>query len=144
MWVKTSKYSVFFAIELLLLFTILVTKSNAFPRMEKTSLQLVYNSRVNAFEWRSWNKPSKSALPSVTKQKDATRLSCGTLITGTFIGARTLVQSNLIPIQTILPILHMRGCEVSNSYSYISFMIYKICFAKGVVGVFLVSNTVLR
>ena len=144
MWVKTSKYSVFFAIELPLLFTILVTKNNAFPRMEKTSLQLVYNSRVNAFEWRSWNKPSKSALPSVTKQKDATRLSCGTLITGTFIGARTLVQSNLIPIQTILPILHMCGCKVSNSYSYISFMIYKICFAKGVVGVFLVSNTVLR
>ena len=144
MWVKTSKYSVFFAIELLLLFTILVTKNKAFPRMEKTSLQLVYNARVNAFEWRSWNKPSKSALPSVTKQKDATRLSCGTLITGTFIGARTLVQSNLIPIQTILPILHMCGCEVSNSYSYISFMIYKICFAKGVVGVFLVSNTVLR
>ena len=144
MWVKTSKYSVFFAIELRLLFTILVTKNNAFPRMEKTSLPLVYNSRVNAFEWRSWNKPSKSALPSVTKQKDATRLSCGTLITGTFIGARTLVQSNLIPIQTILPILHMCGCEVSNSYSYISFMIYKICFAKGVVGVFLVSNTVLR
>ena len=112
--------------------------------MEKTSLQLVYSSRVNAFEWRSWNKPSKGALPSVTKQKGATRLSCGTLITGTFIGARTLVQSNLIPIQTILPILHMCGCEASNSYSYISFMIYKICFVKGVVGVFLVSNTVLR
>ena len=92
MWVKTSKHSVFLAIELLLLFTILVTKNNAFPRVEKTSLQLVYNSRVNAFEWRSWNKPSKSALlPSVTKQKDATRQSCGTLITGTVIGARTLV-----------------------------------------------------
>ena len=53
-WVKTSKYSVFFAIEPLLLFTMLITKNNAFPRMEKTSLQLVYNSRADAFEWRSW------------------------------------------------------------------------------------------